>query len=139
MNKECVFCNINGERILRETKNIFTILSDPYLLKGHCLVIPKKHYENISQVPDWLLLELMKEVKGIEQALLDKFGASGCDIRQHYRPFQKESNLKVNHLHFHVIPRGFEDELYQKSMIYEKNVFKKLDEKTFEEVIKKLK
>lgn len=50
-----------------------------------------------------------------------------------------ESNLKVNHLHFYVLPREFEDELYKKSMIHEKDIFKELDEKTLSEVMKKLK
>lgn len=137
----CVFCDIvtnRRERIIRKSKNTCTILSNPYLLKGHCLVIPKKHYENILEIPEEILCELIKEVKIIEKILLEKFKASGCDVRQHYRPFQKESNLKINHLHFHVIPREFEDEIYKKSMIYEKDVFKELDEETFREVSQKL-
>ncbi len=38
--------------------------------------------------------------------------ASGCDIRQHCKPFLPESRLKVNHVHFHVLPREFQDELF---------------------------
>lgn len=139
---KCVFCDIvtnKKEKIIRESKNTYTILSNPYLLKGHCLVIPKKHYKSILEIPEGILHELIKEVKIVEKILLEKFGASGCDIRQHYRPFQKENHLKINHLHFHVIPREFEDELYKKSMIYEKNVFKELDDKTYEEVMEILK
>lgn len=184
----CRFCDIisNGKReFIQQSANTITILSDPYLLKGHCLVISKKHYESILEIPDEVLIELIKEVKNVEkslliaprnphplgcgdliitliraskkQSLLDnqirviketthfsvwrmswKFGAFGCDIRQNYRPFQKESNLKVNHLHFHVIPRELEDELYQKSMIYEKEVFKPLTDEIREEVKNKL-
>ncbi|MBD3252843.1 HIT domain-containing protein, partial [Candidatus Pacearchaeota archaeon] len=137
--RKCVFCDYElKDRIIKESENTLTILSDPYLLKGHCLVIPKKHFESILEVPEEVLFELVKEVRAVERFLIEKFKISGCDIRQHYRPFQKQSNLKVNHLHFHVIPREFEDELYEKSMIFEKDVFKKLDENTvnqFREVL----
>jgi histidine triad (HIT) family protein len=138
---KCVFCEIlsnKKERIIRETKNTVTILSNPYLLKGHCLIIPKKHYKSILEIPDEILCELIKEVRAVEKILLEKFRASGCDIRQHYRPFQKESLLKIDHLHFHVIPRELEDELYKKSMIFEKEVFKELDEETLKEVSQKI-
>lgn len=138
----CRFCDIisNGKReFIQQSANTITILSDPYLLKGHCLVISKKHYESILEIPDEVLIELIKEVKNVEKSLLRKFGAFGCDIKQNYRPFKKESNLKVNHLHFHVIPRELEDELYQKSMIYEKEVFKPLTDEIREEVKNKLK
>ena len=131
---QCVFCNYDKSKAIRESENSFTILSDPYLLKGHCLVVPKNHYENILEVPEDILIELIKEVKEVERLLLERFGASGADIRQNYRPFQKENDLKVNHLHFHIIPREFEDELYKESMVYEKYVFKELDDKTLEEM-----
>lgn len=132
---ECVFCDIDKDKVLREGQDSFTILSDPYLLKGHCLVIPKKHFESVLEVPDEILIELVKEVREVERLLIEKFGANGCDIRQHYRPFQGESQLKVNHLHFHVLPREFEDELYEKSMVFEKDVFKELGD----EVVRELK
>lgn len=129
MKKEnCVFCNYSGNKTIRESENTITILSNPYLLKGHCLVIPKRHYESLIETPDNILFEIMKEIKNIEMLLLGKLGAEGIDIRQNYRPFLKENRYKIDHLHFHIIPRTLEDELYKKSMIYEKDVFKDLNE-----------
>jgi histidine triad (HIT) family protein len=136
---KCVFCDINNRKKIRETENTFTILSNPYLLKGHLLVIPKKHFESILEIPDKILFEMIREIKEVEKLLIEKFKASGVDIRQNYRPFQKENKLKVHHIHFHLIPREFEDELYKKSMIFEKDVFRDLNEKTEMEVLGRLK
>jgi diadenosine tetraphosphate (Ap4A) HIT family hydrolase len=52
--------------------------------------------------------------------------AEGVDVRQNYRPFLAPSKLKVDHVHFHVLPRTNEDELYQKSMKHEADLFAEL-------------
>ncbi len=130
----CVFCNYDKNKLIRESETTITILSNPYLLRGHCLVIPKEHYESLMEIPEYILFKLIKEVKGIEKLLLERLGVSGVDIRQNYRPFLKESEFKINHLHFHVIPREPEDELYEKSMIYEKDIFKGITDNYFNEL-----
>jgi len=131
---ECVFCNLDRERALGETKNTYTIFSDPYLVKGHCLVIPKKHIEKLSELTNNELEDLLKQVVNIQENLLKKFG--GRDIRINYRPFQKEDDLKVDHLHVHLQPREFEDELYEESQIYEKSIFRKLNHFQFRKLKK---
>ena len=52
----------------------------------------------------------------------------GCDIKQNYRPFQKQTKLKVNHLHIHLQPRELFDNLYEKSQIFEKEIFSDLED-----------
>jgi histidine triad (HIT) family protein len=130
----CVFCDKRNLYVIRESENTISFLSKNYLLKGHCLVIPKNHYENILDMPKDILIELIEEVCEIKKLLIEKFGAKGIDIRQNYRPFLEESKYKVDHIHFHLIPRELEDELYQKSMIYEKEIFKELDEEEVKEL-----
>jgi histidine triad (HIT) family protein len=140
MGKEnCVFCNIGKDKIMRETNNTFTVLSNPYLLEGHSLVIPKTHYENIYEIPKEILHELIDEVQYFEKVLIDRLDLTGCDIKQNYRPFLQDSKYKVSHLHFHLVPRYFEDELYKKSMIYEKDVCKDMDGLLFKTLMEKLK
>lgn len=119
----CVFCDLNGERILRETKNTITLLSNPYLMEGHSLVIPKLHVEKLSELSAKVRHELIDETMNVQELLMQRLDIPGCDIRQNYRPFMQDNRLKVSHLHFHVIPRYFGDELYEKSRIYEKQVF----------------
>ncbi|PIZ88519.1 MAG: hypothetical protein COX90_04175 [Candidatus Nealsonbacteria bacterium CG_4_10_14_0_2_um_filter_38_17] len=49
---DCPFCNINKEktRIIKEGKNVFVVFSNPRLVKGHLLVIPKRHVVKISEL-----------------------------------------------------------------------------------------
>ena len=123
----CPFCKINNikTRIIRQGKHYFIALSNPRLVPGHLLVIPKRHIEKASQLNSQERKEIFDAIIALEEEILKKF-ASGCDIKTHYRPFINESNIKVNHLHFHLQPREFEDELYRKSQIGEKKLWKEL-------------
>lgn len=123
---ECRFCDLDKREIIRETKNTITILSNPYLMEGHSLVIPKVHVEKLSELSNKIRYELIDEVMNVQELLIKNLDVPGCDLRCNYRPFLPDSNLKVSHLHFHVIPRYFGDKLYEKSMIHEKQVFTNL-------------
>lgn len=125
----CRFCKIDHKRskIIREGKNVFVILSSPRLVDGHLLVIPKRHVEKLSQLNKEERDELVDTVIEFQEKILAKF-SSGCDIRQNCRPFLRENEVKVDHLHFHLLPREFKDELYKKCQIYEKEVFRALTE-----------
>ena len=52
---DCIFCKIaSGEvpaKILFETENTIAFMDAFPLTKGHSLVIPKKHYEKIQDMP----------------------------------------------------------------------------------------
>ena len=142
---KCIFCNLdresnlNGKRIVRESPNTTTILSDPYLMKGHSLVIPKTHVEKLSELSREIRHELIDEITNVAELLMKKLKVSGVDLRQNYRPFLPPSKTKVNHLHFHVIPRWFEDILYRKSMIHEKEVFTDLTLELSKELMENIK
>lgn len=129
---ECPFCNIvnnKSERMLRETTHTFTVLSNPRLMQGHLLVIPKKHIERLSELSKEERDELFNEVVNLQEKVLTKI-ATGCDVSQHFRPFIPNSYLKVGHLHFHVRPRELDDDLFTKVQAFEKDVFEeiKIDE-----------
>lgn len=137
----CAFCKIikeNSERIIRQTEKVFVVLSNPKLMRGHFLVIPKRHVEKLNELDKEEKLELFEEIINVENVILEKI-ASGCDLTQHYRPFIKQNNLKVDHIHFHLKPREFEDELYKKVQIHEKELFSELTKKELEEIEKLIK
>jgi len=128
----CPFCNINKDktRIIKEGKHTFVIFSNPRLMEGHLLVIPKKHVVKISELNEEEKKELFDTVIEFQEKILEKI-SSGCDIRQNCRPFQPQDNLKLDHLYIHLLPREFKDGLYKDCQIYEKGIFKDL---TAEEV-----
>jgi diadenosine tetraphosphate (Ap4A) HIT family hydrolase len=123
---ECPFCNLN-ERVLKENGTAQAFLSNPRKVPGHFLVTPKRHIEKPWELTDEELKDVFELIFFVEQKLIGKVG-DGVDIRQNYRPYKPQGDLKVNHLLFHVIPRYKNDYLYQVSEQYEKDLFTELDE-----------
>lgn len=97
-------------------------LSNPRKVAGHTLVTPKRHVEqpwHLSREEQQAIFEL---VFMAQKKLSDGF-SEGVDMRQHYRPFMKQSNLKVDHLHFHVIPRNDQDDIFEEVEQFETPLF----------------
>lgn len=126
---DCPFCKIDEikTRIIKNGKYSIVALSNPRLVPGHLLVIPKRHVEKASQLSAKERDEIFKVIIEFEEKILEKF-SSGCDIRSNYRPFIKQNWVRVDHLHFHLQPREFEDELYQKAQKHEMNIWKELSD-----------
>mgnify|MGYP001616269064 CR=1 FL=1 len=103
---DCVFCKITKGEIkgatVYEDKNTLAFLDIRPAGKngGHTLVIPKNHYEKITDMPDKELAALAITVKKISAALM-KF-SEGVNVIQNNG---KVSGQYVMHAHFHVIPR----------------------------------
>lgn len=127
---KCRFCEIEEkqkQRILTVRDRVVVIFSNPRLMPGHLLVIPKRHAVSLAELSAEEQKELFDTVINFQEKIL-KHVAAGCDIRQNNRPFLPESELTVRHVHIHLQPREFEDELYVKAQQYEKEVFKPLPE-----------
>ena len=135
----CPFCNIDSEKtkIIKSGEHALVIFSNPRLMPGHLLVVPKRHVEKLSELSEDERKELLDLTMEFQEKILEKI-AGGCDIRQNCRPFQKQSDLKVNHLHIHLQPKNFKDELYSKCQIHETEIFQKLSEEESEEMLKML-
>lgn len=75
-----------------------------------CLSCPKKHFENIYNIPDTLLADVYITVKKIAIAIKTTYKSDGTSTRQHNEP---AGNQNVWHFHVHVFPRYDNDELYK--------------------------
>ncbi|VVB69732.1 HIT domain protein [uncultured archaeon] len=101
---DCRFCNLSRDAILLES-NGWQVVADLHpSTDGHVLVIPKKHYEVLHEVPKEELTEGMELVKQCQLVLLRGLNAKGTQIRNNYVPFVNENAYVVRHLHLHVIP-----------------------------------
>lgn len=120
----CPFCRPDErkERILDRSTHCFVLLSNPRLMPGHLLVVPTRHVEQLTDLPSEERDDLFATAITWQNRLMDRL-ASGCDLRQHCRPFLEESALTVRHVHLHLQPRFLDDELYQHSQIHEKKLF----------------
>jgi histidine triad (HIT) family protein len=99
--ENCVFCNIvKGkipERIILENEDFLVFLSKPAMIRGHTLVIPKKHYRWIWEMGDREYTNLMLMVKLVANILKRAFGT---EIVMEFI-----SGTEVPHVHVHLIPR----------------------------------
>lgn len=135
--QSCPFCD-RDERVLKQNDLAQVLLSDPHKVPGHLLVIPKRHVEKPWELRHDELTSIFDLIFELEQKLLGKLG-DGFDVRQNYRPFMEQSNLKVDHIHFHVIPRSNEDYIYQISEKYDTDLFADLDDMERDAVVDMLK
>ncbi len=135
----CPFCQLENQvaRVVEETAICWAILSNPRLLIGHILVIPKRHIEKPWELSDIERLEVLRLVDKYRQRLLEN-GANGVDIRQNYRPFLAQNSVKVDHVHFHVLPRTMGDEMFELRK-FELELFTELSDEEREEVLAFLK
>jgi len=111
---ECSFCKIIAGKLpsnkIYENENVlvFAPLKDTIISKGHMLVIPKKHYENIYDIPKEELHHIMDVVKIISQKLKSEFSAEGINI---LHASGKVAQQSCFHFHIHLIPRYKDDGL----------------------------
>ena len=77
--------------------------------KGHVLVIPNAHYENIYDLPPALGAPIQRVARAVALAMKATYGCDGVSTRQHNEP---EGGQHVWHYHLHVLPRYRRDLLY---------------------------
>jgi histidine triad (HIT) family protein len=109
---ECIFCKIvSGEipavKVLDEELVVAFMDINPSS-RGHMLVVPRNHAENIFEIPESDLVALIKAVKRCAKAVKEALNAEGITILQLNG---KASDQIVPHLHIHVIPRWENDGL----------------------------
>ena len=113
MNKsDCIFCKIaKGEipsKKIYERNNFFSIPDANPIVKGHSLVISKKHFDNILEMPSSLGRELLDCVKQTAIKLMKEQKIDGFNVINNN--FEAAGQV-VKHVHFHIIPRKKEDNL----------------------------
>jgi len=107
---DCIFCKIAQKEIpaavLYEDEDVLVFMDIGPIVKGHLLVISKKHYDPVTETPDDLLAKLHITAKRMAQTQLNALGADGVNIMQNNG---KASGQEVPHIHIHVIPRYKDD------------------------------
>ena len=106
---DCIFCRIIKKeipaKIILETEHSLAFLDAFPLTKGHSLVIPKKHYEKIQEIPQKENADLFETVRKVI-AKVDKL-TDATLVAVHNG---KKSGQEVPHVHVHLIPRSPEDQ-----------------------------
>lgn len=139
----CTFCEIVEGKfeaaIVIDSEFALAFLDKHPVIEGHCLVISKKHYEALWELPLNELSDFVQLVIKVQKLITRNLNCEGADLRQHYRPFLPESEMTKRHVHFHVIPRTFNDEIFQKSLKYHEKLRTKPTLKELEKTVEKIK
>ena len=102
----CIFCDIlDGKReghIVYEDAYHLAFLDKYPIDDGHTLVIPKKHFERITDMDSNDVGEIFSIVPKIAKAVLSGAGADAFSLAQNNGKAAKQI---IPHVHIHIIPR----------------------------------
>ena len=104
--ENCIFCKIaNGvipSATVYEDDDFRAILDIAPAHKGHVLLLPKNHFDNLLCADDAIAAKALPIVKRIANALKTVTGCDGINVLQNNGTAAGQS---VFHLHIHIIPR----------------------------------
>ena len=106
----CIFCKIaNGEipsKALYEDDAFKVILDLGPATKGHALILPKDHADNLYELSDEIASKVLVLAKKMAALMTDKLQCDGCNLVQNNG---EAAGQTVNHFHMHLIPRYVDD------------------------------
>ena len=102
----CIFCDIlDGKRdahVVYEDEHHIAFLDKYPIDDGHTLVIPKQHYERITDMDSNDVGKIFSLVPKIAKAVLSGAGADAFSLAQNNGKAAKQI---IPHVHIHIIPR----------------------------------
>jgi len=112
---DCIFCKIVRGEIpcskVYEDERILAFLDINPVSKGHALVMPKRHYETVLDMPEEEGVALAKASVKVGRAVKKATGADGINLLHN---IGRAAGQIIFHAHVHLIPRRSGDELRMK-------------------------
>lgn len=106
----CLFCGIiSGEvsaTVVFQDDISIAFLDHRPLFPGHCLLVPRNHFETLSDLPSELVGPFFENVQLLARAVEVALEAEGSFVAMNNRVSQS-----VPHLHVHIVPRRKKDGL----------------------------
>ncbi len=107
---ECIFCRIaNGEipsKTLYEDEDFRVILDLGPATRGHALILPKEHWDNLYALPDETAGKVLILAKKMACQMKEKLKCDGFNLVQNNG---ETAGQTVLHFHLHLIPRYVND------------------------------
>ncbi|RJP61414.1 MAG: HIT family protein [Ignavibacteriales bacterium] len=111
----CIFCDIIERKapaeIIFEDDKVLAFLDIKPIHYGHILVVPKKHYSDLLEIPGDALCSIIKTAKMVTGALVKSLKPDGYNL---FSNNGKAAGQSVFHFHMHITPRYFKDEIHFK-------------------------
>lgn len=103
---DCIFCKIiNGEipcAKVYENEHVLAFLDLSQVTKGHTLVIPKVHKENVFELTSEIAQHVFEAVPKIANAIKAEYNPIGLNVLNNNGEHAGQS---VFHFHIHILPR----------------------------------
>jgi histidine triad (HIT) family protein len=104
--EDCIFCKvlageIPSERVYEDDHTVAVMDINPWT-RGHAVVIPRKHAENLFEIEDSELEHVAVAAKRLATKMRDTLGCDGVNLLQSNG---RAAWQTIFHLHMHVIPR----------------------------------
>jgi histidine triad (HIT) family protein len=103
---DCIFCKIaNGEipsNTVYEDEKYRAILDLSPASKGHTLILPKDHYDDLAAADGETLSSVLKVAQKICAGMKKSLNCDGINVVQNNGAAAGQT---VKHLHVHLIPR----------------------------------
>lgn len=107
---DCIFCKLaNGiipTNTIFEDEDFRVILDASPATRGHMLILPKEHFDNIFELDDETSSKLFKRATKLSKAIKQNLKCDGLNILQNNGEIAGQT---VFHFHMHLIPRYKDD------------------------------
>lgn len=107
---DCIFCKIVAGQIpsarVYEDATKLAFMDIGPIQPGHVLLIPKAHFERLTELPDDVAADLARALPKLARAVVAAARADGFNLMQTNGACAGQS---VGHVHFHIIPRRNDD------------------------------
>ena len=118
MNNDCLFCKIVSGDIpsykIYEDEVVIAFLDINPDSNGHTLIIPKKHYLDMNDIPLDTLTHIFKVAKELKNKLDKKLNTEGLTFIQNNGDIQE-----VKHFHLHLKPYYKNNDIKSVQEVYE--------------------
>ncbi len=107
---DCIFCKLaNGDiptNTIYEDDDFRVILDAAPAAKGHALILPKNHADNLFTLDDATAGKVLVLARSVAGRMKDVLGCDGVNLVQNNG---EAAGQTVFHFHMHVIPRFSKD------------------------------
>ena len=103
----CVFCDkIKCGDYFYENDKVVALYDAYPVSKGHCLIVPKRHFDNYFQATEMEIKAIYKAIKVVRTITDDLYKPDGYNIGTNVGEVAGQT---VQHMHVHLIPRYIND------------------------------
>ncbi|MCU1265529.1 MAG: histidine triad protein [Acidobacteria bacterium] len=110
MIETCIFCRVIADEIpapiVFEDERTIAFLDHRPVFPGHCLLVPREHFETLTDLPVKLIDPVFRNTQLLARAIELALEAEGTFVAINNRVSQS-----VPHLHVHIVPRRRKDGL----------------------------